>query len=80
MHFSLSQSAKSKAPYERDSDRTLVDSESDPAPRGNRRLTARISQYIHFGSAVWVGIGQWFNYRSMLTQDFHKFGGCDLQM
>ncbi|KIK48784.1 hypothetical protein CY34DRAFT_8083 [Suillus luteus UH-Slu-Lm8-n1] len=50
--FGLSQSAKSKSPYERDSDRTLVDSESDPAPRGNRRLTARISQYIHFGSAV----------------------------
>jgi hypothetical protein len=52
MRFSLSQSAKGKSPYERDSDRTLVNSESDSAPHGDRRLTTRISQYIRFGSAV----------------------------
>jgi hypothetical protein len=52
MRSSLSQSARSKTPYERDSNRTLVDSESDPAPHGDKRLTAQISQYIRFGSAV----------------------------
>lgn len=50
--FGLSQSAKGKSPYERDSDHTLVNSESDSAPHGDSRLTARISQYIRFGSAV----------------------------
>jgi hypothetical protein len=50
-----SQSARSKSPYERDSDRTSVNSESDskyPGPHCDRRLTAQISSYIRFGSGI----------------------------